>query len=312
MMGTKDLKRWLGQYLPPKSVQDSNNYPKISIITPSFNYGDYLEQTIRSVLLQNYPNLEYIIIDGGSTDDTINIIKQYEPWVSYWVSETDSGQSEAINKGIRRATGEWIAWINADDIYFPDTLKTIASIIKENKTTSWVVGSTVFIDNDFNEIGNFQTKLYSTRSGDKAYQKRSWLDYVCYRRAGINLPQPSSFWKLEVVVKAGYLDESLHFAMDRELYGRLAMQGLSPYILDKPLACFRVHPGQKTSSLSSCLKEERKIVKKLMRSVTWADRLFLGNYLLWFDFKLFKKTIKRYRRKIFHLIKEAGNHLLVI
>ncbi len=312
MMGTKDLKTWLGQYLPPKTVQESNKYPKISIITPVLNYGDYLEQTIRSVLLQNYPNLEYIIIDGGSTDESINIIKKYEPWVSYWISETDSGQSDAINKGIRRATGEWVAWINADDIYYPDTLNIIASIIKQNTATSWVVGSTVYIDNEFNEIGKFQPKLYSTRNENKAYQKKGWLDYVCNRRTGIYLPQPSSFWKLGVVVKAGYLDESLHFAMDHELYGRLALQGLSPYILDKPLACFRIHADQKTSSLSSFLNEERNIVKKLMHSATWADRWILGNYLLWFDFKLFLKPFKRYCRKIFHLIKKAGGHLPVI
>lgn len=105
--------------VPPNGVE----YPKITLVTPSFNQGEFIEETIRSVLLQNYPNLEYIIIDGGSTDDTVAIIKKYEKYISYWISEKDKGQSEAINKGLKIATGEIFNWLNSDDYYAPGTLK---------------------------------------------------------------------------------------------------------------------------------------------------------------------------------------------
>ncbi|MEO8399398.1 MAG: glycosyltransferase, partial [Ignavibacteriaceae bacterium] len=110
----------------PEIYEGLKNVPKISIITPSFNQGLFIEQTIRSVLLQNYPNLEYIIIDGGSTDNTIEIIKKYEPWIKYWISEKDSGQSEALNKGILHCEGEIFNWLNSDDYYSKDCFKLIA------------------------------------------------------------------------------------------------------------------------------------------------------------------------------------------
>ena len=101
------------------------NYPRISIVTPSYNQGQFIEQTIRSVLLQNYPNLEYIIIDGGSTDNTVETIEKYEQYITYWVSEPDRGQSHAINKGFARCTGEIMAWLNSDDLYLPSALKSL-------------------------------------------------------------------------------------------------------------------------------------------------------------------------------------------
>lgn len=283
-MNSKDIKKWLGQNLPQKLAKDSGNYPKISIITPCFNSENYLEETIRSVILQEYPNLEYIIVDGGSKDTTIDIIKRYEPWISYWVSEADSGQSEAINKGIHRATGEWVAWINADDLYFPDTFKTIAGIIKKNKTTSWVVGSTVYIDNDFNKIGEFIPELYTANGRDKKYQRGEWLDFVCTKRSGIALSQPASFWRREAVVKAGYIDETLQYAMDHELYGRLAYQGFRPVLHKKPLACFRIHDQQKSTNYPVAFwEEELKIVYNWAHRVNGVEKKKLEDYGEWLN-----------------------------
>jgi len=114
----------------PDKLPDGSDWPKISIVTPNYNYGHFIEETIRSVLLQGYPNLDYIIVDGGSTDNSVEIIKKYEPWLTYWVSETDKGQVDAINKGFTKATGEIYAWLNSDDLLLeaiqklPDFLKS--------------------------------------------------------------------------------------------------------------------------------------------------------------------------------------------
>ena len=115
-------------------------YPKISVITPSYNQGNFIEETIRSVILQNYPNLELIIIDGGSTDNTIEILNKYDLWISYWVSEKDNGQSNAINKGLKIATGQLIGWQNSDDIYFPNAFYEIVKAFNKDRKSSIYFG----------------------------------------------------------------------------------------------------------------------------------------------------------------------------
>lgn len=298
-----NTKEWLRQRLPQENKNKNALLPKISVITPSYNSERFLEQTIRSVILQRYSNLEYIVVDGGSTDNTVNIIKQYSPWISTWLSEPDSGQSEAINKGLKLATGEWVAWINADDIYTQDALIKIAKIIKDNKETSWIVGSTLYVDNEFNIIGKFNPELYSANGNDAYYKKNGWLDYVCTKRSGIALPQPSSFWKREAINEVGLLDESLQFAMDHELYGRLAKHGLTPYIFRMPIALFRIHTNQKTSqSPNLFMKEEKLIVKRLILNVPWIDKFILGKYLIWFNAYLLKKKYKSLLHNIINLI----------
>lgn len=130
------------------SLGDKHPYPKISIITPSLNQGDFIEECIRSVLLQQYPNLEYIIIDGGSQDNTVNIIKKYEPWIDYWVSEEDSGQSQAINKGMKIATGDIVAWLNSDDMYFPGVFFEIARQFSIYSNKLLCVGDCEFVTSE--------------------------------------------------------------------------------------------------------------------------------------------------------------------
>ena len=135
----------------PDTMPDGSFWPKISIVTPSYNQGQYLEETIRSVLLQGYPNLEYLIIDGGSTDNSVEIIHKYEPWLHYWISEPDNGQSEAINKGFSKATGDILNFINSDDFLHPRAFEVIAFAYKKGNTTGGYVGGCQRI----NEEGKF-------------------------------------------------------------------------------------------------------------------------------------------------------------
>src|SRR5437773_6556922 len=127
-------------------------WPRISVITPSFNQGQFLEETIRSVLLQGYPNLDYIIIDGGSTDGSVEVVKKYEPWLTYWVSEPDRGQSHAINKGWQRAHGDVLAWLNSDDTYNPDALRCAAEALQQNPAAGMVYSDMNYIDVSSNVI----------------------------------------------------------------------------------------------------------------------------------------------------------------
>ncbi|RLF26835.1 MAG: glycosyltransferase, partial [Thermoplasmata archaeon] len=123
-------------------------WPRITIVTPSYNQGRFLEETILSVINQDYPNLEYFIIDGGSNDNSVDIIKKYEDKIDWWVSEPDEGQSDAINKGFSKATGDFLTWVNSDDILLPGALDTVCKVVKENPSVQWIAGNTVWIDAD--------------------------------------------------------------------------------------------------------------------------------------------------------------------
>ena len=227
--------------------------PKLSIITPSYNQASFLEETIRSVLLQNYPNLEYIIVDGGSTDSSVEIIKKYEPWITWWVSECDGGQTNALNKGFRHASGDWLAWINSDDIYLPHALMGVARAIMKHANSNWIVGTTIVVDTNLHEQGRF-----APRSNNGP-----WVDYVCIRQSGNDLAQPSSFWSRSAWERVGPLDESFRYAMDQEYWVRLARCGYRPICLDEPLAAFRMHSASKTGEgLIPFWLEEVKVIDK--------------------------------------------------
>ncbi len=175
------------------------NWPKITIITPSYNQGEFIEETILSIINQNYPNLEYIIIDGGSTDNTVDIIKQYEAHIAYWVSEPDEGQSHAINKGLERATGDIINWLNSDDYYYPDALKRVAEHFADPSITCVGGRTRVFGPNtEFFVEGTFVGKnLQQT---------------MCYT----HIEQPATFFRKSAVDKMGMLSKDIHFVMDKE------------------------------------------------------------------------------------------------
>lgn len=207
------------------------NYPKISIVTPSFNQGQFIEETILSVLNQNYPNLEYIIIDGGSTDDTIQIINKYADRISYWISEKDNGQSDALNRGFKRATGDIVCWINSDDILMPGALVTVMEYFSNHKDIDFINGYTLIMDADSKILFNYFI-----------LKQKKW-----YAKKGIYyLSQPSMFWKRTVFDKIGYLKEDFHAKMDHEFLIRIFKNNFKVGQVNKILAGFRVHSNSKT------------------------------------------------------------------
>jgi glycosyltransferase involved in cell wall biosynthesis len=186
----------------------------VSIITPSYNQAPYLEQTIQSVLGQDYPRIEYIVVDGASTDDSFEIIKKYNDRLAYWISEKDSGQAEAINKGFARAKGEILAWLNSDDYYLPDTISAVVKCFEENPDVVMVYGDMLAVDGDRQTINVLK------------YKQLSLQDLLCFQIIG----QPSVFFRRSALEKTGLLDTSFHFMLDHHLWIRLAQQGRILYV----------------------------------------------------------------------------------
>lgn len=210
-------------------------WPKITLVTPSFNQGRFLEETIRSAILQNYPNLEYIIMDGGSSDNSVEIIRRYEPWISFWSSELDDGQSAAINAGFSRATGTVGGWINSDDVLLPGTLYRVARAFLNSQDATCVIGSSEYRSEDGNAV------LYVA---DKIPRSRAEL-FRCFE--GVFVPQPSCFFSIEAFCNVGGVLATFHFAMDLDLWFKL-FKVAPPIILEDKLSWMRGHGSSKTFS----------------------------------------------------------------
>lgn len=242
--------------------------PKISIITPSYNQGQFLEKTILSVLNQNYPNLEYIIIDDGSTDGSIEIIKKYEKDLAYWVSGPNRGQSYVINKGMHLATGEILGYLNSDDLYKMGTLKKVGEFFKENPQLMWMCGKCNIINENGKEFykpitwfKNFLIKRYN-------YTKLLVINFIS---------QPAVFWRREIIEEIGFLNCNLNFAMDYEYWLRIGKEH-KPAIIDEYLSSFRIHPNARgTKRYTKQFQEELNIARQ--HSPYWLPILF--HYLVY-------------------------------
>ena len=232
--------------LPP-TMPDGSPWPKISVVTPSFNQGRFIEQTIRSVLLQDYPNLEFIIIDGGSTDNTIEIIKKYEVWLAYWVSEPDRGQSHAINKGIKQATGVILFWLNSDDLVFKNVFGLVGDIFAGDEKLALLIGQSKLIDVD----GNFIGELHSSYT--------SWEEAITNPQNSVR--QVSTFFRRTLFEHHGNIDESLNLAMDSDILLRFTKY-VNPHVIDQYLSAFRIHGASKSRNEIILAYEESDRVRK--------------------------------------------------
>jgi glycosyltransferase involved in cell wall biosynthesis len=226
--------------------------PRLTIITPSYNQGQYIEQTIRSVIDQGYPDLEYIVIDGASRDHTLETLLHYDRWLS-WRSEPDRGQAHALNKGLRMATGDVIAFINSDDTYAPGALLEVGRLFATNPDATWLTGRCRTIDQAGNEIRRPITQY-----------KNAWLRVGTYRVLNVLnfVSQPATFWRRSVVETTGPFDESLRYAMVYDYHLRVWSR-FKPLIVNEYLANFRVHPESMAgSSANAQFNTDMDIVRR--------------------------------------------------
>lgn len=218
--------------LMPRQNIDPNGWPKISLVTPSYNQADMLERTIQSVLSQNYPNLQYVIQDGGSTDNSVKVIRKYEDQIHYWESRPDEGQSHAIEMGFKHTDGEVMGWLNSDDILMPGALWEIGRFFKRNSRTDVAFGHRMIIDEQDRKIGQWVLPSNTHR----------YLPYADY------LAQESVYWHRRIWKKAGGIDRNFRFAMDWDLFLRFRKSFGKFKRIRRFIGAFRIHESQKTSS----------------------------------------------------------------
>ena len=264
-------------------------FPKISIVTPSFNQGNFIEQTILSIINQNYPNLEYIIIDGGSTDNTVEIIRKYADLITYWVSEPDNGQSHAINKGLERCTGELFNWINSDDYLEDGALLEIGKKYLETKAHIICGYTSIFNDFNKNELQKHRTQIFLNVEETIVQQK---------------INQPAMFYKVEVVKALGGVNTNLNFVMDLELWFRyLSAYGQNEIVLiENLIAHFRIHEKSKTDNYQLKFRDEEKalliyLTSKLNINKKWIS--FFNSEINYFP--VHKFNVEKLNRKNFEL-----------
>jgi glycosyltransferase involved in cell wall biosynthesis len=251
----------------------------VSIVTPSFNQARYIDATIRSVLEQDYPHVEYIIVDGGSTDGTPEVIQKYADRLAWWVSEPDRGQTDAINKGFARARGEVLAWLNSDDTYQPGALRAAVEALQAHPEAAMVYGDANYIAEDGRVIGRFPA---------------AQTDFRRLRHGYVHIPQQSAFWRAAYWRQVGPLDPSFYFAMDYDLWVRMSALAPLVYVPGQVWANFRLHSGAKTIDADDrCWPEMLRVHRRLGGSplapivLKYYLRVLAGPYIRWKRRKLF-------------------------
>lgn len=239
----------------PNMMPSGAPWPKVSIVTPSFNQGQFIEETIRSVLFQGYPNLEYVIIDGNSTDGSTDIIRKYEQQLAYWVSEPDGGQYDAINRGFSKTTGEIMAWLNSDDKYTPWAFSIVAEIFAAFPQVEWLTTS---CDLRWDRAGRAVQCGYRGGFNRHAFFKGANLPGRDWHAIGF-IQQESTFWRRSLWDRAGgHIDASFKLAGDFDLWAKF-FRHTDLYVVSTPLGGFRIHGNQKTAHHIQVYLEEAEI-----------------------------------------------------
>ncbi|MGH2756009.1 MAG: glycosyltransferase family 2 protein [Actinomycetota bacterium] len=240
--------------------------PRVTVVTPSYNQAGYLKETIESVLSQGYPELEYIIMDGGSTDGSAELIESYASDLAYWQSEPDAGQSDAIRRGFERGTGEILAWLNSDDTYEPGTLHRIGATFAEQRDAAMVYGDYFVLYPD----------------GRKVLKRKIGFDFKICLYSYLMIPQPSSFWRADAYKAVGGLDPAFRFAMDYDFFLRMGARFEDQVVhIREPFSTFRVHPTSKSvAEQDSFGGELRQIRQRFFSGPRWSWKLRKYLYLL--------------------------------
>lgn len=232
----------------------ANAYPSISIVTPSLNQGEFIENTILSVLSQDYPNLEYIVMDGGSSDNTLEVLKKYNERIK-WVSEPDKGQTNAINKGLDLTHGSIFGYLNADDVLLPGTLQKVGNVFGSRLEVQWVTGQCRIINENNHEIRKAITIYKNLLLRFHSFPLLLTTNYIS---------QPATFWRRDLMNEMGLLDEELHYVMDYEYWLRFSSK-YPPAFIPEYLASFTIHTASKTTSSGHkdvYINEERDIIQR--------------------------------------------------
>lgn len=247
--------------------QKSDGLPTLTVVTPSFNQAKYLERTILSVLEQGYPHLEYIIIDGGSTDGSVDIIQRYKRHLAYWVSESDRGQAHAINKGLSRATGDWVAFQNSDDVYLPGAFAAFAEVAIRQPQAVVLYGHIVHIG-ETDSLFDVQLLV----------PPRLWMQLS----TGIQFHNQATFWKRDLIGQLGNMREELRFCFDFEYFSRLLAARCRSEMIDCYIGAFRRHPAAKSSTILDVATREHKLVvreigrRSLLHRLSAIPPIFIG------------------------------------
>ena len=260
-----------------------NSWPLVTVVTPSFNQSIFLEETIRSVLLQGYPNLEYIVMDGGSTDSSVEIIKKYENHFAYWTSQKDGGAADAIRRGFERATGTILAYLNSDDVYLPGAIHHLVKRLQTAGADA-VYGNTYWIDEESRTL---------------AERRQTPFSRLAYLYGGGDLQQPSTMWTSAIYKATGGMDDSFHCAFDTDLFARFAARGARFAHVRRFVACARVQHAQKTELLFDTCRKETEAIRA--RHVAVPVRSLRGMTL---------RTLGRIQRLFWYLIQGDALWLL--
>ena len=274
--------------------QDTRTYPKISIITPSYNQGAFIERTIKSVLEQNYSNLEYIIIDGGSTDNTVEIIKKYQDKIHYWISEKDKGTYEANNKALEKVTGDFWCVINSDDILFPGAIKKIAEIINQYPHEKWFAGGVEFIDEKDLTILK-QIPVKPAPLAGYTFLQSCWILH------------PGVFLHKDFIDEIGLFEK--YHSMDLNYWLRLEKSGYMPHIFNDFVAGLRMHKDCKSIDTVKAHAETLKvstdfIIKHRLQNITEVKLKIKKDTFQYLKMKLTEQLINNNKSESFEILRK--------